>query len=114
MNTTDPCPLVNRKRDLDAALQANDPVIALFYASWCPFCAKFLPSFQKTAIRERRTFLIVEDDQETLAAPYSVTVYPTVLYLEKGIVVRRLDGVAGIGLQEPQLAAFVSALPALP
>ena len=112
MDTKHNCSLVDCKPDLDAALQANERVIALFYASWCPFCVKFLPIFQKTAAKERRTFLIVQDDQESLADLYSIEVYPTVLYLEKGNVVKRLQGALGMGLQETQLAAFVSALPA--
>ena len=68
----------------------------------------FLPIFQKTAEGEGRHFVIVQDDQETIADQYSVKVYPTVLFFENGVISKRLDGVLGVGLDEKQLAEFVN------
>lgn len=101
--------LVKNERDLIETLGAADRVIALFHASWCPFCIKFLPAFQKSAsARETgRHFVVVQDDQEVIADRYSVQVYPTVLYFEKGSVSKRLDGVPGVGLGEKQLTEFI-------
>ena len=105
------CALVNNNQDLIEILRATDRLIAFFYASWCPFCIKFLPIFQKTAEKEGRHFVIVQDDQETIADQYSVKVYPTVLFFEKGVISKRLDGVLGVGLDEKQLSEFVSLCP---
>jgi thioredoxin 1 len=105
------CALVNNNHDLIEKLRATDRVIALFYASWCPFCVKFLPIFKKHAEGEGRHFVIVQDDQETIADQYSVKVYPTVLFFEKGVVSKRLDGVLGVGLDEKQLTGFVNLCP---
>ena len=104
-------PLVNNDHDLREILKTKDRVIALFHASWCPFCVRFLPIFKKHAEEEGRHFVIVQDDQETIADQYSVTVYPTVLFFENGVVSKRLDGVLGVGLDEKQLAEFVSLCP---
>jgi thiol-disulfide isomerase/thioredoxin len=105
------CALVKNHRDLVEILRKEDHVIALFHTSWCPFCVKFLPIFKKYAQDEGRFFVSVQDDQETMVDHYSVKVYPTVLFFEKGIVSKRLDGVSGTGLNEKLLAEFVSACP---
>jgi thioredoxin 1 len=99
--------LVDNHRDLVKILKATDRVIALFYASWCPFCEDFLPIFKKQAGEPGRHFVCVQDDEETIADHYSVTVYPTVLFFEKGVVAKRLDGKRGVGLNEKQLTKFV-------
>ena len=111
MISKEPCALVNNEKDLDEMLRTKERVIALFYASWCPFCKKFLPIFMRSAEGERRDFLSVQDDEETLADRYSVKIFPTVLYFEKGIVSKRLDGIPGVGLQEQHLAEFVRSCP---
>ena len=105
------CALVNNNHDLIEKLRATDRVIALFYASWCPFCVKFLPIFKKHAEGEGRHFVIVQDDQETIADQYSVKVYPTVLFFENGVVSKRLDGILRVGLDEKQMVEFVSLCP---
>ena len=105
------CALVNNNHDLIEILRATDRVIALFHASWCPFCVRFLPVFKKHAEGEGRHFVIVQDDQEAMADRYSVKVYPTVLFFENGVVSKRLDGILGVGLDEKQLAKFVNLCP---
>jgi thioredoxin 1 len=103
--------LVNNNHDLIEILRATNRVIAIFHASWCPFCVTFLPIFNKHAEGEGRRFISVQDDQETIADHYSVKVYPTVLFFENGVVSKRLDGVLGIGLDEKQLAEFINLCP---
>jgi thiol-disulfide isomerase/thioredoxin len=105
------CALVNNELDLKEILKVKDKAFVLFYASWCPFCVSFLPIFQKYAEEKGRHFVMVQDDQETIADQYSVKVYPTVLFFKNGIVSKRLDGVLGVGLDEKQLVEFVSFYP---
>jgi thioredoxin 1 len=107
MKTTERCVLVDNEQGLNDALKANERVIALFYASWCPFCVDFLPVFQKCAEGEGLGFLAVRDDQETMGDRYAVEVVPTVLFFKKGKVAKRLDGTLGVGLKEKQLTAFI-------
>jgi thioredoxin-like negative regulator of GroEL len=105
------CILLKNQQELDKALKANGNALVLFYASWCPFCARFLPEFKKCADRSSRIFLLVEDDQEVIADKYSINIFPTVLFFQNGAVAKRLDGAAGIGLQEKQLEEFVNSCP---
>ncbi|MBN2438482.1 MAG: thioredoxin [Deltaproteobacteria bacterium] len=102
------CSLVDNVHDLKEILRVEDSVIALFYASWCPFSQRFLPIFQKHVGKEGRHFVMVQNDQESMADQYSLKVYPTVLFFEKGIVLKRLDGVLGFGLEEKQFIEWMS------
>jgi thiol-disulfide isomerase/thioredoxin len=112
MSADDKCTIVDNARDLEKVLKDKDKVIALVYASWCPFCAKFLPIFMKYAQDDQRQFLRIQDDRESIADSYSIEVFPTVLFLEKGAVTKRLDGARGAGLNEKQLANFIASCPA--
>jgi thioredoxin-like negative regulator of GroEL len=111
MSASGTCVLVNNNHDLIEILRAADHVMALFHASWCPFCVSFLPIFKKHAEGEGRHFVSVQDDQETIADQYSVKVYPTVLFFKNGVISKRLDGVLGVGLDEKQLTEFVGQCP---
>ena len=111
MSASVTCALVNNDHDLGEILKTKDRVIALFYASWCPFCVEFLPLFKKYAKKKGHHFVIVQDDQESIADQYSVKVYPTVIFFEDGVVSKRLDGVLRVGLDEKQLVEFVNLCP---
>ena len=100
---------VNVESSLDEALKAKSKAVVLFYASWCPFSQRFLPTFEKySKSRPESCLRIVTDDKPRLCEKYEVDVVPTVLIFEKGKVKKRLDGGAGIGLSEKQLLEFVS------
>ncbi len=112
MGSNIPSAPVRSNRDLTEILKSSDRVIALFYLSWCPFCARFLPVFQRRAATEAgRNWVLVQDDQEVMAERYAIAVYPTVLFFEKGAVSKRLDGVPGVGLDEKRLTAFIDLCP---
>ena len=107
MSPDDKCALVDNQADLDKALKQTDKVIALVYASWCPFCRRILPVTDQLNQDERRNFLLVEDDEEVIAERYTINVFPTLLFFSKGTVARRLDGQPGIGLSEVQVKDFI-------
>jgi len=95
--------------DLVEVLKSKDKVVVLFYASWCPFSQRFLPTFERYAKNNTLTCLrVVTDDKASLCEKYSVDVVPTVLLFEKGEVKKRLDGMPGFGLTEKQLASLTS------
>lgn len=49
---------------------------------------------------------VVADYKTQMCDTFSIEVFPTVLFLEKGEVTKRLDGEAGQGLNQKQLEAF--------
>ena len=99
MNSGDKIVLIDNEHDLDKILKTNDRVIALVYASWCPFCRKFLPVFQQYAQEEQHYFLCVQDDQESIGDKYSIDIFPTVLFFEKGSLFQTPGRKTGCGIK---------------
>ena len=100
--------LIKNQSELEKAIRGKERVMALIYATWCPYCVSFLPVYQKYA-QGRDGFLLVEDDRWIVVDKYEVEVVPSALYFENGKVTKRLDGVLGVGLNEKQLADFIKA-----
>ncbi len=107
MSPNESCAVVDNLRDLEQALKEKGRIIAMVYASWCPFCRKALPVFEKQASETPHTLLLVTDDEEHVADLYGIDIFPTLILFEKGQVVKRLDGKPGIGLNDKQIADFI-------
>ncbi len=103
----DACVLLSNAEELDAALKAQDKLMVLFYASWCPFSQAFLQVYREHAAAGDPCYArIVVDDGDPLVHQYDIEVYPTVLFFEKGRLVNRLDGGFHRGLSQKQLVDF--------
>jgi thiol-disulfide isomerase/thioredoxin len=93
--------------EFEEQLKSKNQAFVLFYASWCPFSQRFLPVFNRFAENQTRECIkVVADSKESLCDKYSVEVFPTVLFFEKGKVAKRLDGEAGEGLNQRKLEVF--------
>lgn len=101
--------LVNNEQELNECLKINPKVAVLFYASWCPFSRRFLPIFEQHSKGKECYRRVIVDELDDLVDKYEVEIYPTVIYFEKGKVVKRLDGVHEVGLTEEQLKEFLAA-----
>ena len=93
--------------DLENVINTKGQVLTMIFATWCPFCQRFLPVFTKYA-QGREDFLAVQDDDEIVATEYGVDIIPSLLYFENGVVKNRLEGRPGIGLGEKQLVTFIN------
>jgi thiol-disulfide isomerase/thioredoxin len=103
----DTCVLVESPEELEAAIESRDKLMVLFYASWCPFSQAFLPTYRKHAAAGEPCYVrILVDDGDALAEKYSIEVFPTVLFFDKGKLAKRLDGVYHRGLSQGQLEDF--------
>jgi len=101
------CVLLQSDAELDAAIASREKFMVLFYASWCPFSQAFLGTYLKHADAGDPCYArIVVDDDHPLTDKYSIQVFPTVLFFEKGQLVRRLDGIYHRGLTQGQLEDF--------
>jgi thiol-disulfide isomerase/thioredoxin len=90
---------ISGRKHFQNALDSDERVCALFFASWCPYSRRFLPEFEKTAELYAKKFSSVKvDDQDDLCDEYSISVYPTVIFFDKGKVLDRVDGVLGVGI----------------
>jgi len=101
---------VDNKEDLDRQLHENEKVLALFYASWCPYCVRFAPAFDKQVSHFTAATVVhvlLDDYDNPVWDDYNIEAVPTVIFFEKGKVKRRLDGGFGVGLSERQLTAWL-------
>jgi thiol-disulfide isomerase/thioredoxin len=95
------------EQEIDNKLGSKDRVFVLFYETWCPFSQRFLPVFNNFAETQNKECIkIVADYKHGLCEKYSIDVFPTVLFFEKGKVSKRLDAEQGIGLNQRQLDEF--------
>lgn len=103
----DACVLLNGTEDFEAAVASRDKLMVLVYASWCPFSQAFLPVYLAHAAAGEPCYArIIADDDDPLVERYAINVFPTVLFFEKGRLVRRLDGIYHRGLTQGQLQDF--------
>ncbi len=103
---------VDNKEDLDSQLSINEEVLALFYASWCPYCVSFVPTFDKKIVEVnigKVIHVLLDDYDNPLWDDYNIEAVPTIIFFEKGKVSRRFDGKFGRGLNEKQLNVWLEA-----
>jgi thiol-disulfide isomerase/thioredoxin len=101
---------VDNKQDLNSQIKTNEKVLALFYASWCPYCKSFVPVFDKKVVNLNVGCIIhvlLDDYDNPLWDNYSVEAVPTVIFFDKGKAIKRLNGKFGVGLSEKQLKAWL-------
>jgi thioredoxin 1 len=101
---------VSSKHDLDSQIANSKRVLALFYASWCPFCRSFLPLFTKNASKSDSRMILyvkIDDYDNPLWDEYSIEAVPTVIFFEEGKVCRRLDGRLGYGVSEEEFKHWI-------
>ena len=105
--TDDTCVLLGSPEELETAVRSFDRLMVLFYASWCPFSQAFLKTYLTHASAGDPCYArIIVDDGDPLVEKYGINVFPTVLFFEKGALVRRLDGTYHRGLSQGQLQDF--------
>ena len=103
---------VDNKQDLDAELSKNKRVLALFYASWCPYCVRFVPVFKRRIKLQEGSvvYVLLDDYDNPLWDDYSIDAVPTVILFKNGKVSCRLDGSLGVGVSEKQLQVWLDEL----
>jgi thiol-disulfide isomerase/thioredoxin len=101
---------VYNQQDLKAELKKNKTVLALFYSSWCPFCVRFVPTFDEKVANigfESVIYVLLDDYNNPLWDNYNIPAVPTIIFFEDGKVCKRLDGKSGLGLSEKLLSIWL-------
>ena len=104
---------VSDKSGLERQLKKSKRVLALFCASWCPYCRSLLAVFDKNAAKGGFNLALrvkVDDYDNPLWDDYSIRAVPTVILFEESKVHQRLDGRFGQGLSERQLKEWLDTI----
>lgn len=96
-------------------LESREPTFVLFWATWCPFCRRFKPEFDRLAsgLPIRTATVYLDDESNPLWDDYDVRVVPTIALFRNGELVDREDGILGYGLDGRAAGAFASRVASL-
>jgi len=91
-------------------LDSEEPTVVLFWATWCPFCRRFKPEFDRLRERIPCRFATVslDDASNPLWDDCAIDVIPTLAFVRGGAVVDRENGVLGYGLDARAVEDFAN------
>ena len=84
------------ERSFDAFIKGyHGPILAEFWAPWCPHCRSYAPAVRKAAELLAGTAAVVQvnsQDNPQLAARFGVRGIPVMFLLKEGRIVAQLEG----------------------
>jgi thioredoxin 1 len=101
---------VYNQKDLDLELKKNKQVLALFYSSWCPYCIRFVPIFDRDVNKlgiKNIVHVILDEYDDPMWDDYKIPAVPTIILFEDGKICNRLNGEIGRGLGEGQFKIWM-------
>jgi thioredoxin 1 len=102
---------VHSQEDLDMELKKHKKVLAVFYSLCCPFCLRFVPTFDKKVAGmgfESVIHVLLDDYDDPMWDDYNIPAVPTIIYFEDGKVSKRLDAQLGRGLNEGEFKTWIA------
>jgi thioredoxin 1 len=95
--------MLSLKTDDFSGTRLLDPrsILAVFYASWCPFCRSFLAVFESTMTNKTDSegaLVDISAENNPLWETFKVDIVPTLIGFRDGVAIARKDGTAGVGL----------------
>jgi len=93
----------------EVVLKSHVPVVVEFWSPGCGPCQMYVPVFEELASGFAGKLLIVKinvDENMQWANKYGVLGAPTILFIKKGTVVKRVDGYLSIDLLKKEVAKF--------
>jgi thioredoxin 1 len=92
-------------------LVENNKTVVLFYATWCPYCANFKPTFESAKIETANKIgSIIDEDENPLWDRFSIQAVPTIIVFQNGKIISRRDAKKHIGLTKSDMDSIVTEL----
>ncbi|HYB84462.1 MAG TPA: thioredoxin family protein [archaeon] len=88
---------------------------AVFLASWCSFCMRFLPAFEAAAKAAGISWAIVDvsDYDNELWDAFNIEIVPSIVIFKDGKPAWRRDGIPGRGLSAEVISEAVGEMKSL-
>jgi thioredoxin 1 len=92
-------------------LNSDKKTIVLFYATWCPYCSNFKPTFESVKI-ETATKLgsIIDEDENPLWDRFNIQAVPTIITFQNGKIISRRDAKKQVGLTKSDMDSIIKEL----
>src|SRR5256886_15187735 len=96
----------------ESVVQAKDPTVVMFWATWCPFCRRFKQEFEKLAASRPWHFAAVylDDEENPLWEDYAVEDVPTPALFRGGKRVDDPDRILRSVVDRTMLDDFINRL----
>jgi len=103
---------IGHEEFVQTVMESDDKYLVLFYADWCPFCAKFKPIFEayEGKLQYRLAGAKVNDDDNPLWDMFKIESIPSMIAFNNGEVVTRRDAKRGVGLTKDDMESIVKEL----
>ena len=98
--------------DFDSkVLKSNKKTVVLFYATWCPYCANFKPTFESAKIETANKMeSIIDEDENPLWDRFNIQAVPTVIVFQNGKIISRKDARKHVGLTKSDMDSIITEL----
>lgn len=92
-------------------LKSDKKTLVLFYATWCPYCANFKPTFESAKISSgTKIGSIIDEDENPLWDRFNISAVPTMIVFQNGKIISRRDAKKHVGLTKSDMDSIVSEL----
>lgn len=89
----------------------NKKTVVLFYATWCPYCSNFKPTFESAKIETANKIgAIIDEDENPLWDRFNIQAVPTMIVFQNGKIISRRDAKKHVGLTKSDMDSIVKEL----
>ena len=89
----------------------NKKTVVLFYATWCPYCSNFKPTFESAKIETaNKVGSIIDEDENPLWDRFDIQAVPTMIVFQNGKIISRRDAKKHVGLTKSDMDSIVKEL----
>ena len=103
---------IDHEEFVQTVMESDDKYLVLFYADWCPFCAKFKPVFDSYdgKLSYKIAGAKVNEDENPLWDMFKIESIPTMIAFNNGEIVTRRNAKRGVGLLKEDMESIVKEL----
>lgn len=92
-------------------LRSDKKTVVLFYATWCPYCSNFKPTFESAKIENASKMgSIIDEDENPLWDRFNIQAVPTMIVFQNGKIISRKDAKKHVGLTKSDMDLVVKEL----